>query len=45
MFPTSLSTLDFNATDNDMEYFTADVTFKYTIYTITDVNGTLDYDP
>ena len=39
MFPTFLSTLDFSATDNDVEYFTADVTFKYTIYNITDVNG------
>ena len=40
MFPTSLSTLEFNATETDIEYFTADVTFKYTLYTITDVNGT-----
>ena len=39
MFPTSLSTLDFSATETDIEYFTADVTFKYTIYNITDVNG------
>ena len=39
MFPTFLSTLDFSATDTDVEYFTADVTFKYTIYNITDVNG------
>ena len=39
MFPTFLSTLDFSAVDNDVEYFTADVTFKYTIYNITDVNG------
>jgi len=39
MFPTFLSTLDFSATDTDVEYFTADVTFKYTIYNITDVNS------
>ena len=36
MFPTSLSTLNFSATDTDVQYFTADVTFKYTIYNITD---------
>ena len=40
MFPTSLSTLEFNATETDIEYFTAEVTFKYTLYTITDVSGT-----
>ena len=39
MFPTFLSTLDFSAVDNDVEYFTADVTFKYTIYNITDMSG------
>jgi len=36
MFPSYLSTLDFDATDTDVQYFTADVTFKYTIYNITD---------
>ena len=40
MFPTSLSTLEFNAGETDIEYFTANVTFKYTLYTITDVSGT-----
>ena len=39
LFPYSLTTLSFDATDTDVEYFTADVTFKYTIYNITDVNG------
>jgi len=39
MFPTFLSTLDFSATDTDVEYFTAEVTFKYTLYTITDVDN------
>lgn len=38
LFPTYLSTLEFDATDNDVEYFTADATFKYTLYTITDEN-------
>ncbi len=34
MFPYSLSTLDFDATQQDLEYFTAQVSFKYTIYNI-----------
>ena len=38
-FPTSLSTLDFDVTTRDYNYFTAEVTFKYTIYNITDPNG------
>ena len=37
MFPYSLSTITFDATDTDIEYFTADVSFKYTIYTLTDL--------
>ena len=39
LFPYSLSTLSFDATDTDVEYFTADVSFKYTIYTLTDLEG------
>ena len=35
-FPVSLSTLDFDVTTRDYNYFTAEVTFKYTIYNITD---------
>ena len=38
LFPYSLSTVTFDATDTDIEYFTADVTFKYTIYKITDID-------
>ena len=38
-FPTSLSTLDFDVTTRDYAYFTAEVTFKYTIYNITDPSG------
>ena len=38
-FPISLSTLDFDVTARDYSYFTAEVTFKYTIYNITDPNG------
>jgi hypothetical protein len=39
LFPVDLSNLEFDATDTDIEYFTAQVTFKYTIYNITDLNG------
>ena len=39
MFPTTLSTLEFDATDEDISYLTADVTFKYTLYNITDLSG------
>ena len=38
LFPYSVSTITFDATDTDIEYFTADVTFKYTIYKITDID-------
>ena len=39
LFPYNLSTLTFDATDTDIEYFTADVSFKYTMYNITDLEG------
>ena len=39
LFPYSLSTLSFDATETDIQYFTADVSFKYTIYNITDLSG------
>ena len=39
LFPYSLSTVTFDATDTDIEYFTADVAFKYTIYRITDLEN------
>jgi len=39
LWPYSLSTLNFDATADDIQYFTADVSFKYTIYNITDLNG------
>ena len=35
LFPVSLTTLTFDATDTDIEYFTADVNFKYTSYNLT----------
>ena len=37
LFPISLTTLEFDATQTDLEYFTAEVTFKYTIYNIRDI--------
>ena len=39
LFSYSLTTLSFDATDTDIEYFTADVSFKYTMYNITDLEG------
>ena len=36
LWPYSLTTMTFDATDTDIQYFTADVSFKYTIYTLTD---------
>jgi hypothetical protein len=34
LFPTSLSDINFDSTNSDVEYLTADVTFKYSNYTI-----------
>lgn len=34
LFPVTLTSLDFNATDTDINYFTAEVSFKYTVYNI-----------
>jgi hypothetical protein len=39
LFPYNLTTLQFDATDTDIQYFTAEVSFKYTIFNITDLNG------
>ena len=41
LFPYSLSTISFDATDTDTEYFTAEVSFKYTIYNLTDLENNL----
>ena len=35
LFPISLTSLDFDATNTDVQYFTAEATFKYTIYDLT----------
>ncbi len=40
LFPYSLTTMTFDATSEDISYFTADVSFKYTIFNITDLSGT-----
>ena len=34
LFPISLTPLEFDSTKTDIQYFTADATFKYTIYNI-----------
>jgi hypothetical protein len=39
MFPYSLSTLQFDATDQDIQYLSADVSFKYMMYNIVDKRG------
>jgi len=39
LFPVSLSSLEFDATQTDIQYFTADVAFKYTVYNILGPDG------
>ena len=39
LFPVSLTTLTFDATDTDIEYFTADANFKYTSYNLTNLQN------
>jgi len=39
LFPVSLSSLEFEASDIDVNYFTAEVSFKYTIYSILGTDG------
>ena len=39
LFPIYLTSLEFDATESDVNYFTADITFKYTIYDIVDPTG------
>jgi len=38
LFPVALSSLDFDATQTDINYFTASVTFKYKIFKLLDKN-------
>ena len=39
LFPSSLSTVEFNASDTDINYVTANATFKYLYYQILDKDG------
>ena len=39
LFPIYLTSLEFDATESDVNYFTADITFKYTIYDILSPTG------
>lgn len=39
LFPVSLTSLEFDSTLPDIQYFTAEATFKYTVYTITDTHN------
>jgi len=39
LWPVSLTSLDFTATDTDINYLTAEVVFKYTIYDILDTHN------
>ena len=39
LFPVFLSSLEFEASDTDINYFTAEASFKYTIYNILDSDG------
>ena len=39
IFPVSLTSLDFDATEDDINYFTAEASFKYTVYNIVGANG------
>jgi hypothetical protein len=39
LFPVSLTSLEFDSTQTDIQYFTAEVSFKYTIYNILSETG------
>ena len=39
LFPVYLTSLEFDATESDINYFTAEVFFKYTVYNIVDITG------
>ena len=39
LFPVYLTSLEFEASDTDIQYFTAEVTFKYTLYDIVGPDG------
>ena len=39
LFPVFLTPLEFTATETDINYFTAEVTFKYTVYNVVAADG------
>ena len=39
LFPVGLTSLEFDATETDINYFTAEVSMKYTVYNIFDTDG------
>ena len=39
LFPVALTSIDFDATVTDITYFTAEATFKYTVYNILNPEG------
>jgi len=39
LFPYSLTSLDFDASATDIQYFTAEASFKYTVYNILAADG------
>ena len=39
LFPVSLTSMEFDASITDVQYFTAEATFKYTVYNILGTNG------
>ena len=39
LFPISLSSLTFDVSDTDVQYFTAEASFRYTIFEINDMLG------
>ena len=41
LFPVSLTSLNFDATETDINYFTASASFRYTVYNITNTSGNL----
>jgi hypothetical protein len=41
LFPTSLSSLEFDSTATDINYFTAVATFKYTVFEIQTIEGAI----
>ena len=39
LFPVGLTSLEFDATETDINYFTAEVVMRYTVYSIFDKDG------